>query len=76
MYLLEALVLYIIDTNTRFITSCFFCNIKVNIVWEAFKRCWLNIYFGLLDVVSVNIGINFIITKFKVKARFIGIIVY
>ena len=53
-----------ININIGFTVGYFFCDIKANIVWEAFKRYWLDIYLGLLDVVSVNVGTNFAVTKF------------
>ena len=67
MYLDGNLVFYVIDSSIAFNTSCFLRDIKAYIVWEVLKKCWLNTYLGPLDVILVDIGINFVAVKFKVE---------
>ena len=67
IYLDSDLVLYIINSSIVFSTSYFLKDIKAYIVWEIFKRYKLNTYLGPPDIILVNININFIVIKFKIK---------
>ena len=76
IYLDSDPVFYIIDSSIVFSTNYFLKDIKAYIVWEVFKRYWFNTYLRPLNVILVNVGTNFIATKFKTEVRLIGITVY
>ena len=44
--------------------------------WDVLRKCWINTYLGLLDIITYDAGTNFDNTEFRNEARFIGITCY
>ena len=41
--------------------------------WDVLKKCWIDTYLGLPDIITYDAGTNFDSTEFRNEVRFIGI---
>ena len=74
MYINRSLVLYIVNKYIRFQAGRQLQNISAKYIQDIVRICWINTYLGPLDVITYNIGKNFISKEFKEYATIMGII--
>ncbi len=67
-------VLHTVDTAIAFQASQFLNNMLAKKTWEALRQYWIDTYFGLLDIVTHDVGTNFDFIEFRAEAKILNII--
>lgn len=67
-------VLHVIDADTRFQAAQFLKDQKSQTIWDALRRCWIDVFCGPPDVVKVDSGSNFTSTEFAQTCAAYGIL--
>ena len=58
-------MLHFIDETTRFQAGRWLKNITVKNVWNQLRTCWIDIYFGLFDLISADANKQFVAQEFR-----------
>lgn len=74
MYIGGKPILHLVDEATRFQTGRWLKTVLVQHIWDKSRLYWIDIYLGLLDLVTANAGKQFMAREFKQYATNISII--
>jgi hypothetical protein len=73
MYISSSPLLHIVDEGTRFQAGRWLQDISAKHTWEVLQMCWIDIYLGPLDLITSDVGKNFVSKEFKEYANTISI---
>ena len=73
MYLNEKSILHAVDAAKAFQANQFLNSISARDIQKTLYQCQINTYLGPLDIMTLDIGINFDFIKFCTKAKILGI---
>ena len=60
--------LQVVDEATRFQAARFLKSMSTKNLWEAIRNCWIDVYIGPPEVISHDVGKNFVSVEFKQNA--------
>lgn len=75
MYIRSKPVLHLVDKTIRFQAGQWLRNVLAQYIWDQLHSCRIDINLGSLNLVTANVGKQFIAKKFKQDATNMGIIV-
>ena len=75
MYIRSKPVLHLVDEATCFQARRWLKNVSAQYVWDRLRLCWIDIYLGPPDLVTIDAGEQFMAKKFRQYAANMGIII-
>lgn len=61
-------ILHVVDEATRFQAARWLSRVTSESIWQALRRCWIDVYLGPPDVIAHDAGKNFMGRAFQANA--------